>query len=303
MTDIAQIPDWIAVDWGTSNLRVWLMKGDQVIDRITSDQGMAGLEPTDFEDILWSLLQSHIGDKVVPVVICGMAGSRQGWHEAPYATAPCPAPSLQNAAQVQTANPQLDVYILPGIKQDDPADVMRGEETQIAGYLQQNPGFDGVLCLPGTHTKWVDIKDAQITNFRTFMTGELFAFLSEQSVLRFSVQGALDHDAFDTAIHDALSNPEAISADLFALRAGTLLASLTESAARGRLSGLLIGTELAGARPFWQNREVALIGAGGLVTLYGRALALQGVTTQNISGDDMVRAGLHAAYSNSKVKT
>ncbi|KJZ19022.1 2-dehydro-3-deoxygalactonokinase [Loktanella sp. S4079] len=301
MTQQTTPPAWIAVDWGTSNLRVSLMYADGTSHCLTSDQGMSSLNPDGFEPALLALIDDHLGTGVTPVVICGMAGSRQGWAEAPYIATPCNPPSLAEAVSVRANDPRIAVSILPGVKQEKPADVMRGEETQIAGYLTQNPDFDGVLCLPGTHSKWVHISAKEIVSFRTFMTGEMFALLTKQSVLRFSVQDEIDLDAFDIAVGDALSRPETVGADLFALRAGTLLGSLSEGAARGRLSGLLIGTELAGARPYWLGRDIALIGAGSLTTLYQRALALQGITAPTVSGEDMVISGLTAAHTQTKV--
>ena len=107
-----------------------------------------------------------------------MAGARQGWIEVPYNDAPC-APSAVNATRApKTRDPRLDVRIIAGVRQNDPApDVMRGEETQVAGILQQNPAFDGVICMPGTHTKWVRVSKGQIVRFQTCMTGEIFALI------------------------------------------------------------------------------------------------------------------------------
>ena len=165
---------WIAVDWGTSHLRAWRMgRQDQVIERKVSDAGMGGLAPSEFAPALEGL----VGPLDVPVVACGMVGSRQGWAEAPYFTTPCAPPDAAGATRVG------HVHILPGVRQLDPADVMRGEETQIAGFLAAAPSFDGVICLPGTHTKWVHISAGEIVSFRTAMTGELFALLRDGSVL------------------------------------------------------------------------------------------------------------------------
>ncbi|MEO0743952.1 MAG: 2-dehydro-3-deoxygalactonokinase, partial [Pseudomonadota bacterium] len=157
MGDVA----WIAVDWGTSHLRAWLMARDgAVLDRRSSDDGMGGLARDGFAPALHAL----VGDALpAPVLACGMVGSRQGWAEAPYAAVPCAPPTIHAAVTV----PGADVRILPGVKQDSPADVMRGEETQIAGFLARTPGFDGVICLPGTHTKWAHISAGEIVSFRT----------------------------------------------------------------------------------------------------------------------------------------
>lgn len=289
--------DWIAVDWGTSNLRVWAMAGGQVMAHATSDDGMGRLDRDGFEPALLRL----VGDWLDParktdVIACGMVGSRQGWLEAPYRTAPC-AP-LDPAALVTapTRDPRLSVRVVPGLKQDCPADVMRGEETQIAGALALNPGFDGVLCLPGTHSKWVHVSAGEVVSFQTFMTGEMFALLSQGSVLRHGMAGdGWDDAAFDAALSDALSRPERLGARLFSIRAEGLLAGLPPAAARARLSGLLIGTELAAAKPYWLGQPVAVIGSDALARAYGRALAAQGAAPHVLNATDCTLAGLSAA--------
>lgn len=281
-------PDWIAVDWGTSHLRAWLMSAeDQVIERRQSDAGMGGLAAAEFP----AALRALVGDFAGPVVACGMVGSRQGWAEAPYATVPCNPPSARHTTRVG------HVHILPGVKQMQPADVMRGEETQIAGFIARHTDFDGVLCLPGTHTKWVHISAGEIVSFRTAMTGEMYALLAGQSVLRHSVGAGWDDAAFADAVAETLSKPEALAARLFQIRAENLLHALAPAVARARLSGLLIGAELAAMRPYWLGQAVALIGASDLTNVYAKALSLQGVSAQEACGDAMTLAGLIAAHT------
>jgi 2-dehydro-3-deoxygalactonokinase len=181
-----------------------------VLERRRSESGMGGLSRDGFEPALLELVGDVLRDgRALPVICCGMVGSRQGWAEAPYASVPCAPPGIAQATLVRSAEPRIAAYILPGIKQAAPADVMRGEETQIAGILTADPGFDGILCLPGTHTKWAHISAGEIVSFRTFMTGEMFALLGEQSVLRHSVADAgWDAAAFDAAVAEAMSRPE-----------------------------------------------------------------------------------------------
>lgn len=289
-------PDWIAVDWGTSNLRVWAMTNDGTeLAGVGSDKGMGKLTPDAFEPALLDLVGSWIHGPT-PVVACGMVGSRQGWVEAPYAATPCPA-LPEGLVRAKTLNPDLQVHIIPGIKQVQPADVMRGEETQIAGYLSLNANWDGVICLPGTHTKWVHVSAQEVVSFQTFMTGELFATIASQTVLRHSVASAGWDDAeFAKGLHDAYARPERIATQLFALRAEGLLHGLSGIAARARLSGLLIGTELAAAKPYWLGQKVAVIGPGGLSKIYIDALATQGAPATQVKGDAITLAGLTAAY-------
>ncbi|MBS0563844.1 MAG: 2-dehydro-3-deoxygalactonokinase [Proteobacteria bacterium] len=289
--------DWIAADWGTTNLRVWALDAaGRVLARATGGRGMGKLTRADYEPALLDMVGGWLGADRVPVLICGMAGSRQGWAEAPYAAVPCAPLAAGRTVRPAVADGRLDVHLLPGLQQDSPADVMRGEETQIAGLLAGRPGFDGVLCLPGTHSKWVRISAGEVVSFQTAMTGELFALLSGQSVLRHGMAGeGWDEAAFAEGLGQAISRPERLAARLFAIRAEGLLHGLPPEAARSRLSGLLIGAELAGARPYWLGQEVAIVGAEGIGGAYRRALAGQGVEAVLADGEAMVLAGLGAA--------
>lgn len=289
-------PDWIAVDWGTTNLRAWAMgPGGEVLAEAQSDDGMSRLPRDGFEPALLRLIAPWLGLGRTRVVACGMVGSRQGWCEAPYRVVPCTP--LDRAAQVLApcSDPRIDVRVAPGLKQTSPADVMRGEETQIAGALRLMPNYDGVFCLPGTHSKWVHVSAGEVVSFQTFMTGELFALLSEASVLRHGMAGGGWEDAgFDQAVSDAITRPERIAARLFALRAESLIAGLSPAAAKARLSGLLIGIELAAARPYWLGQRVILIGAEKLSSLYARALAAQGVAPDTLPATACTLAGLQS---------
>ncbi|SHH13406.1 2-dehydro-3-deoxygalactonokinase [Marivita hallyeonensis] len=294
--------DWLAVDWGTSHLRVWGMSRDGAVKfRKTSDAGMGHLTRDQFEPALLDLVGEALETDRTPVVICGMAGSRQGWAEAKYVAVPCAPPGIDRATPLATRDPRLTVHILPGVKQTSPADVMRGEETQIAGFLALNPKFDGIICLPGTHTKWAHISAGEIVSFRTFMTGEMFALLSEQSVLRHSVaEMGWDPEAFADAVSTAMSNPSDLAARLFSIRAEGLLNNLDAHEARARLSGLLIGAELAAARPYWLGQHVALIGDDALCKAYADALGAQGLPVKRTDAERMTLEGLKAAYEGLK---
>ncbi len=290
--------DWIAVDWGTSNQRAWLLDHEgSVIARRSSDRGMNSLDREGFEPALLEL----VGDALpqasrIPVIICGMAGSRQGWAEAPYRSVPCTPPGLAEATKVPASDARLDVRILPGIKQARPPDVMRGEETQIAGIFAARPDLDGVICLPGTHTKWVQVSAREVVSFRTFMTGEIFALIAGQSVLRHTVGATGWDDAvFRDALAEGMSHPAQMAATLFSLRAGALLDDLAPATARARLSGTLIGMELAGSRAYWLGQPVNVAGTGGIADAYAAALMAQGCEVAQLDAGDITLAGLAAA--------
>lgn len=287
--------DWIAVDWGTTRLRAWAMRRNQVVAESKSDKGMNSLEKSAFEGALLDLIDPWLGVSVTPVVACGMVGARQGWSEAPYRAVPC-TPLAGSGVHVATADPRIAVTLLPGLKQENPADVMRGEETQMGGFLFENRAFDGVLCLPGTHTKWAEISAGEVVSFRSFMTGEMFDLMSNASVLRHSVGAGWDDTAFAEAVSETLSRPEGVAAKLFAIRAETLLHDLGEATAAARLSGLLIGAELAATRPYWLGREIAVLGAKALSEHYIAALRMQGVSAHYAEVDAMTRAGLYSVH-------
>ncbi|HVL21943.1 MAG TPA: 2-dehydro-3-deoxygalactonokinase, partial [Amaricoccus sp.] len=252
--------DWIAVDWGSSNLRAWAMTdaGDALAEAVAAT-GASGLDPEGFEPALLAVVGDWLGEAArTDVVVCGMAGARGAWIEAPYAAVPC-APGPAAFARAPTLDPRLAVRILPGLRQDAPADVMRGEETQIAGLLAGEPRFEGVACLPGTHTKWCHLSVGEVVSFASYMTGEIFALMATQSVLRRTVAAAGWSEAdFLEAVEDGLARPERVAGRLFGLRAEALLHGLEPERARARLSGMLIGAELAGARPYWLGRDVVL---------------------------------------------
>lgn len=288
-------PDWIAIDWGTSNLRVWAMSADDTpLAEAASDRGMGKLTPSEFEPALLALIAPWL-HKPLTAIACGMVGARQGWTEAPYARTPC-TPSPTTFTQAPTTTPGLTVHIIPGVSQDSPADVMRGEETQIAGFLHENPGWDGVLCMPGTHTKWVHLSAGEIVSFQTVMTGELFATLSSQTVLRHSMTAeGFDDDAFTAAMSDTISRPERLAARLFSIRAESLLHGQTAAQARARLSGLLIGAELAATRAYWLGQQIAIIGNGKVARLYQQALETQGAQARLTDTTTITLAGIIAA--------
>ncbi|MFT4783144.1 MAG: 2-dehydro-3-deoxygalactonokinase [Paracoccaceae bacterium] len=292
--------DWIAVDWGTTNLRVWMMGRDGVpFARDSSDKGMAGLARDMFEPALLELISPYLApDRVTRVICAGMVGAREGWLEAPYVATPCAPPSGQAAVSAPCTDPRLSVRILPGVKQMAPPDVMRGEETQIAGVLHSHPDFDGILCLPGTHTKWVHISAGEIVSFQTCMTGEMFALLSQQSVLRHSVTSdGWNADSFLTGVANAMDRPQTFAAQLFGMRAAGLLLDTPADAGRARLSGLLVGLELAGTRPYWLGRHVAILGADAIAAHYRTALAEQGIQAEMLEITDLTLAGLTRAYN------
>jgi len=294
------IPTFVVIDWGTSSFRGWLMSaGGQPLAESRGGEGMlhcaggAGFAP-----VLADHLARLGAPKTAPVLICGMAGARQGWVEAPYIKTPTRLDALHEGA-VRVDAPG-DVRILPGIAQAqaDRPDVMRGEETQLLGVIE--PDFTGLCCIPGTHSKWVRVENGSVAEFSTYMTGELFATLAQHSILAHAVEAgaspAPDSPPFREGLSRALAEPTALSASLFRLRAAQLLGFEQRADGAARLSGLLIGSELAdAARRYGSPRSVRLIAAGALGRLYETALSAQGLEVTTVDAEQASRLGLAKA--------
>ncbi|MFZ8880365.1 MAG: 2-dehydro-3-deoxygalactonokinase [Paracoccaceae bacterium] len=279
MTETVMNPNWIAVDWGTTNLRIWQCdQAGNVLDETKVQMGMGALTASEYEGVLISHIDHHLSGKgITEVLVCGMAGARQGWQDAGYLTAPCNTPALNQAVTVPTADPRIMVRILPGIKQPDPADVMRGEETQIAGFLKQTPDYNGLICLPGTHSKWVHVQNGRVVVFQTFMTGEVYDLLSRNSVLKHSVSGeCFSQSDFVDAAKSAFENPTDVSSQLFRLRAQHLVNDTDATVLSARLSGILIGQEVAAMERQWNHLPITLIGEEALCSLYKSVLEAVG---------------------------
>lgn len=295
----------VAVDWGTTHLRIWTLDANgAVLAERRSDEGMGATARDRFE----AVLERHLADLAVtpdiPVVMCGMVGSRQGWAEAGYLPIPVSLAEIPGRA-VRVAASRRDVRILPGLSKSGPAapDVMRSEETQLLGIDHLSPVAEThprVVCMPGTHSKWVSMTGSTVTDFASFMTGDLYAAAANHSVLRHSLTaGPVDPQsaAFREAVRASLDSPADLLARLFSIRPAGLLRDLAPVEARARLSGYLIGQEIAGALArFDIPDEIDLVGGSLSGALYVEALAAAGIACTVHDGEAAAIAGLaHAA--------
>jgi 2-dehydro-3-deoxygalactonokinase len=297
MTDIKA--KWIAADWGTTHMRAWAIGDtDNVLAYRESNEGMKDLQQNEFEPVLLRLIENWLDDnKVTNVMACGMVGAKQGWVETPYLKVPCVPIDNSQLTIASTKNTHIKVYLVPGVMQHQPADIMRGEETQIAGFINENPNFNGVVCLPGTHAKWVSIKNRHITNFKTYMTGELFGVISNHTLIRHSTSiKGWNQASFEIGVHEGFENPGSIGSDLFSLRSESIVNDLDRDEARSRLSGLLLGLELNGAQSYWKNNNVTLIGSELLSNNYHQGLKILGGESQLFSLEAATLSGLSSAY-------
>jgi 2-dehydro-3-deoxygalactonokinase len=289
-------PALLACDWGTTNLRAWTLSGEgQVVAHREFDLGVSKLAPGEVERRFQEEVRPALQAEHLPAILCGMVGSNLGWKTAPYADAPAGLPELAKALMPVAA----DVRIVPGVRCQGIAgapDVMRGEETQLLGWVAQHPDRARgrqLVCHPGTHAKWVLIEDGRIVRFVTAMTGELFAVLGKHSVLK-SEAKADDEAAFDAGL-EAAGDGAALAARLFTARARVVGGDAPEKTTPSYLSGLLIGAEVAATPKLLGVRggePVALLGDAALCAHYRRALERRGVATEFFDGEDAALAGL-----------
>lgn len=307
---------YIAGDWGTSRLRLSLCEGERVLETrhgpgigALREPAAAALRP------LVAGWRETYGP--LPLVLCGMAGSRNGWREAPYLPCPADLRALGEAALRFEAD-EAAVAIAPGLSCQSrlgSPDVMRGEETQIAGALALHPQLGTghhLLCLPGTHTKWAYLEGGQVRDFLTALTGELFALLRDGSTLMRathanaqkttqSLPGTAEDDArvgFDQGV-EAAAAPDTASLPhaLFAVRSRQLLDGQSHVWALSYLSGLMIGTDVRGALPlFGVTGKAVLIGEGSLNERYAQVLRRFGRAAFCLDGEQCALAGLRTLW-------
>ncbi|MBP0616563.1 2-dehydro-3-deoxygalactonokinase [Jiella mangrovi] len=295
-------------DWGTTSLRLWLIDDEgAVLAERRSTEGMATAtrEPGGFAGVLDRHLAALDAPADLPVVACGMVGAKQGWAEAAYVETPAD-PSTLAAGAIRVPEAARPVFILPGVCQraEGRSDVMRGEETQILGLdFGDDPmrAERQLVCLPGTHSKWVTVARGRITGFSTFVTGDLFAAISGHTILSHSMptgDKTFDEAAFVAAARAGYEHPTEISNRLFAIRAGGLLEPASAPHAASTLSGLLVALEIAGAGSLFgrlDGQAIRLVAAGALAARYAAAFRALGLGVIEEDGEAAVRRGLFAA--------
>lgn len=286
--------DWsqgyIAVDWGTTNRRAWrLDPGGAVAGEMDDDKGILAVPEGGFHSAV-AQIRARLGD--LPMLMAGMVGSNRGWVEAPYV--PCPAGLPDLAARLHWIEAER-AAIVPGVAfdRDGAADVMRGEEVQLLGaYAEGWVGADSILCHPGTHNKWVRLEDGRIAAFRTVMTGEIFNLLKEHSILADLLAGPVEPGpAFDSGVRRGLEGDD-LTAELFSVRARTLLGKAPREEAGAYVSGLLIGADLKVGLRLAGESETVVIGSPELTRLFRAALEAAGRSSSGIDGEAAFLAGV-----------
>ncbi len=272
----------IGLDWGTSSLRAYrLAATGGVLERRRADLGILGIAGGAFEDALSAFLGDWLrAGPAVPLLASGMITSRQGWVETPYLPCPVTVEALAAALVERRLRSGHRILFVCGLSTrgtDGVPDVMRGEETQIAGALAEGVSAR-LLVLPGTHSKWVRCAEGRIVDFATMMTGELYELLRRHSILgRLMREGEEDGEAFARGVARGMADDPASGGllhRLFGVRSLGLLGEVPPPGLASYLSGLLLGSELREAALLFGTREVpGLIGEPGLVERYRAACA------------------------------
>ena len=288
----------VGVDWGTTSLRAARLGAQGVaLEERSLPRGILSVPAGGFPAVLQETCGAWLDDPSTLVLVSGMAGSRQGWIEAPYCH--CPAGLADIASQLAWAEPGR-VAIVPGLdcEHHGVPDVMRGEETQVVGALALLGIASARLVLPGTHSKWVDAVNGRIERFSTFMTGEVYALLRRHSILARTMpdeDGDLDEAAFTRGVEAALRSGSLLNA-AFSARTLSLFDRLPATSMPSYLSGLVIGEEMrsqhAGQRAP-EGDPVIVIGAEALTLRYEIALRSIGGATRRV-GSEATWRGLWA---------
>lgn len=283
-------------DWGTSRLRLFRFADGVLRDRVEGP-GIGQLDASAATVLLRALEPWRQDGVIANVTLCGMAGARGGLVEAGYLDCPAIVSDWQqHATALMLAD--IPVRVLPGLRCRNDAgvpDVMRGEETQIFGALAQDIKFavgSWTFVLPGTHCKWVSVKDGKVTRFRTYLTGELYALLTKYSTLVAKGKSGEGDSALGFARGLERRGDGTLGA-VFEARAAQLVDGRSPKWAEGFLSGLLIGSEVeAEARA---QARIVLIGDPALCERYIDAMRNVDCSIVQLDGDAAVLAGLGLA--------
>jgi 2-dehydro-3-deoxygalactonokinase len=280
---------YIAVDWGTTNRRAYLIDASgRLVDTFADELGLMAVPEGGF-DAAGAEIRRRLGDR--PMLLAGMVGSNRGWREAPYAPAPAGVEDLASA--ILWIEPGR-TGIVPGVSQSGAAgaDVMRGEEVQVLGAVAAgHVPPDTLICHPGTHAKWIRMESGRIASFRTMMTGELFSLLTRHSILADQLRDEVTvNPSFERGVAEALDGAE-ILGSLFRIRARHLLGE-EEGEPADYASGLLIGCDVRAGLAMHAGGAIALIGRPDLCALYAAALAQAGHATTRLDGAEAFLAGI-----------
>jgi 2-dehydro-3-deoxygalactonokinase len=285
----------LVCDWGSTRLRAWTLDAaGEVVAHAAFPLGVNRLAPGEAPRRFDEEVRLALDAAALPALLCGAIGSNVGWRAIPYVD--CPAGLDEIAAGA--APVREDVWIAPGLRCEGlggVCDVLRGEETKALGWLGLSPDHRRgrhLLCQPGTHPKWLVVEDGRIVRFLSAFTGELFAVLSEHSILR-NDGDTRDPVAFEAGLA-AAAEGDALLNRLYTARSRVAGGAAGPESTGSYLSGLLIGAEVAATPRLLglEGEPVVLLGDRAACGRYAVALSRHGVATQHADGEAAVLAGL-----------
>ena len=302
----------IALDWGTSSLRAYLLgQSGTILSQVSMPLGVMQLKQTPKRNLRSNSKAFEKAFELacgrwlhampsLPVIASGMVGSREGWREASYLSVPMDVSVLgKHLTKLKTSKGKR-IHIVPGlVRRGELVNVMRGEETQILGALTALPSpkrKKAWICLPGTHSKWACMNGTTVRDFETFMTGEVYAALCKHTILgRTLKQGpSFLPQAFDRGLKVAeRAGHLGVLSNIFSVRTFGLTGQLTAEEQADFLSGLLIGHEIAALSaldadtdsPARELLPIILVGEPSLCMRYQRALAANYYSNVTIVAD------------------
>jgi 2-dehydro-3-deoxygalactonokinase len=290
----------IGLDWGTTSCRAYLMRPDgTVLETRAGAEGILAVPEGGFDAVLAAKVAGwREAHGPLPMIASGMIGSRQGWREAPYVECPAGLPELARGL-LAFATGSGRLHLVPGVScqgGDGTPDVVRGEETQVMGCPEAASAAPRWFVLPGTHSKWMLVAGGRIVRFLTFMTGEVYAVLRQHSILGRLMEGEAEDKATFAAGLARARRDGALLHDLFSARTLGLFDRLPKAGAASYLSGLLIGSELAGLARLAAAGEVdhpvaaaTIVGSEALTARYIKALAAFGIAASVPDGNVTAR--------------
>jgi len=283
----------IGVDWGTSSLRVYLMNGSgDFLDQIHVPEGIMQLPDKNFDAVLSRLIDPWITKNNLPILASGMITSRSGWFETPYLPVPTGAVELADALHRLDTESGLTIHFVTGLMSDSAIapDVMRGEETQIVGAISSGIS-DSVYVMPGTHSKWVNVRGGRIENFSTYMTGEIFAALKKHTILGTTmIESDFNQEGFHLGVTTGFEAGSQLLHKLFHARTLSLFGHIEEIQTADYLSGMLIGAEISGANESdYYEGMLVIVGQSELADRYSMALEILGKNSSRSEADIAAR--------------
>ncbi|NOR29736.1 MAG: 2-dehydro-3-deoxygalactonokinase [Sulfitobacter sp.] len=279
--------EWIGLTWGPEYPVVMVIGTNGEL--IARHAAPMDLSPDGLADFLSPYLSAGGS---TPVLCAGLPGMPADMYRA------VPTAPMTGTFQMAASDPRVALHVVPGLRQAKPADLMLGCETAMAGLLEQESDFDGVICTLASQSHWSHISAAEVVSFQSYLTPVLASTLTSKPPLAgCASQGPLDGAAFSQAVDDVMGRPQTFAATLARISADAALSGVAENIGWSRLMGSLIGLELSGARPYWLGQNVVILGDGVVPALYKTALATQAVQARLMSRDELSLAGLRLAWA------